>query len=56
MGSDFERAAAHLLPYHPVVQKRLAGMKRPAANISDARGTDNANASATEVSEQQQRM
>ena len=33
MGSDFERAAAHLLPYDPVAQKRLAGTKQPAANI-----------------------
>ena len=50
MRSDFERAAAHLLPYDPVVQKRSAGTKRPAANISDTQGTDDANASATEVS------
>ena len=50
MRSDFERAAAHLLPYDPVAWKWSAGTKRPAANISDTRGTDDANASATEVS------
>ena len=27
MRSDFERAAAHLLPYDPIAQKRSAGMK-----------------------------
>ena len=51
MMSDFERAAAHLLPYNPVTRKRTAGTKRSAANISDTRGTHGANASATEVSE-----
>ena len=50
MRSDFDRAAAHLLPYDHVVQKQLAGMKRPAANISDTQGTDDVNASATKVS------
>ena len=50
MRSDFERAAAHLLPYDPVAWKWLAGTKRPAANISDTWGTDNANPSVTEVS------
>ena len=50
MRSDFERAAAHLLPYDPVAWKQLAGTKQPAANISDTRGTDDANASATEIS------
>ena len=50
MRSDFERAAAHLLPYDPVAQNRSAGMKQPAANISDTRGTDDANASATKIS------
>ena len=50
MRSDFERAAANLLPYDPVTWKWSAGTKRPAANISDTRGTDNANASATKVS------
>ena len=50
MRSDFERAGARLLPYDPVVQKRSAGMKQPAANISDTQGTDNANASATKIS------
>ena len=50
MRSDFERAAAHLLPYDPVVWKWSAGTKRPAANISDTQGTDDVNASATEVS------
>ena len=48
--SEFERAAAHLLPYDPVARKRSAGTKQPAASISDTWGTDNANASATEVS------
>ena len=51
MQSNFERAAAHLLPYDPVARKWSAGTKRPAANISDTRGTHSANASATEVSE-----
>ena len=50
MRSDFERAATHLLPYDPVMRKWSAGTKRPATNISDTRGTDDANASATEVS------
>ena len=48
--SDFERAAAHLLPNDPIAWKWSAGTKRPAANISDTQGTDDANASATEVS------
>ena len=51
MRSDFERAAAHLLPYDPVARKRTAGTKRSATNISDTQGTHGANASATEVSE-----
>ena len=51
MRSDFEKAAAHLLPYDPIARKRAAGTKRPAANISDARGLHGANASAVEVSE-----
>ena len=51
MRSDFERAAAHLLPYDPVARKRTARTKRSAANISDTRGTHGANASAIEVSE-----
>ena len=50
MRSDFERAAAHLLPYDPVARKWSAGTKRSAANISDTWGTNGANASATEVS------
>ena len=48
MRSDFEKAAAHLLPYDPVARKRTAGTKRPAAIISDTQG---ANGSAIEVSE-----
>ena len=51
MRSDFERAAAHLLPYNPVARKWSAGTKQPAANISDTRGTYGANTSTTEVSE-----
>ena len=50
MRSNFERAAAHLLPYDPAARKWSAGSKRSAANISDTRGTHGANASATEVS------
>ena len=50
MRSDFERSAAHLLPYDPIVQKWSAGSKQPAANISDTQGTVDANTSATEVS------
>ena len=56
MRSDFERAAAHLLPYDPVAQKQSAGTKRSAANISDTQGTDGVNASATEVSGAATRM
>ena len=33
MRNDFEEAAAHLLPYDPVVKKKAA-MKRPVAQIS----------------------
>ena len=51
MRSDFEKAAAHLLPYDPVARKQAAGTKRPAANISDTRGIHGANASAIEISE-----
>ena len=51
MRSDFEKAVAHLLPYDPVPRKRAAGMKQPAANISDTRGIHSANASAIEISE-----
>ena len=51
MRSDFEKAAAHLLPYDPVARKRAAGTKQPAANISDTWGIHGANASAIEVSE-----
>ena len=51
MRSDFEKAAAHLLPYDPVARKWTAGMKQPAANISDTQGIQGANASAIEVSE-----
>ena len=51
MRSDFEKAAAHLLPYNPIARKRAAGTKRPAANISDTWGIQGANASAIEVSE-----
>ena len=51
MRSDFEQAAAHLLPYDPVARKQAAGTKRPAANISDTRGIQGANASAIKVSE-----
>ena len=36
MRSDFEKAAAHLLPKDPVVKKRLASSKRAAAEISAA--------------------
>ena len=50
MRSYFERAAAHLLPYNPVARKRSVGIKQSAANISDTRCTDGANASATKVS------
>ena len=50
MRSDFEKAAAHLLPYDPIARKQTAGMKRPAANISDTWGIHGANASAIEVS------
>ena len=50
MRSDFEKAAAHLLPYDPVARKWTAGTKRPAANISDTGGVHGANASAIEVS------
>ena len=48
MRSDFEKAAAHLLPYDPTARKRTAGAKRPTANISDTQGV---NASAIEVFE-----
>ena len=51
MRNDFEKAAAHLLPYDPVARKRAAGTKRPAANISDARGMHGPNASAIEISD-----
>ena len=51
MRSDFEKAAAHLLPYGPVARKQTAGTKRPAANILDTRGVHGANVSAIEVSE-----
>ena len=50
MRSDFEKAAAHLLPYDPVARKRTGGTKRPATNISDTRGIQGANASAIKVS------
>ena len=49
--SDFEKAAAHLLPYDPVARKRTAGTKRPAANILYTQGIHGANASVIEVSE-----
>ena len=51
MRSDFEKAAAHLLPYDSVARKQIAGTKRPAANISDTRGIHGANAIAIKVSE-----
>ena len=51
MRSDFEKAAAHLLPYDPVARKQTGGTKQPAANISDTRGVHGANTSAIEVSE-----
>ena len=51
MRSDFERAAAHLLPYDHVARKCTAGTKRSAANILDTQGTHGANACAIEVSE-----
>ena len=51
MRSDFEKAAAHLLPYDPVARKQAGGTKRPAANISDTRGIQGANASPIKVSE-----
>ena len=51
MRSDFEKAAAHLLPYDPVARKRTAGTKRHAVNISDTPGIQGANASAIKVSE-----
>ena len=51
MRSDFEKAAAHLLPNDPIARKQTAGLKRPAANISDTRGTNGVNASAIEVYE-----
>ena len=40
----------HIFPYDPTAWKWSAGTKRPAANISDTQGTDDPNASATEVS------
>jgi hypothetical protein len=36
MRNDFEAAATHLLPYHPVAKKRLSGSKRGAGMISRA--------------------
>ena len=51
MRNDFEKAAAHLLPYDPVARKRAAGTKRPAANISDTRGMHGPNASEIEISD-----
>jgi hypothetical protein len=39
MRTDFEAAATHLLPYDPV-QKRYAGGKRAAADISDTTGEE----------------
>jgi hypothetical protein len=36
MRNDFEAAATHLLPYHPVPKKRLSGSKRGAGMISRA--------------------
>ena len=51
MRNDFEKAAAHLLPYDPVARKRAAGTKRPAANILDAWGMHGPNASAIEISD-----
>ena len=51
MRSDFEKAAAHLLPYDPVARKQAAGTKQHAANISDTWIIQGPNASAIEVSE-----
>ena len=51
MRSDFEKAAAHLLPYDPIARKRAAGTKRPVANISDTWGIHGTNASAIKISE-----
>jgi hypothetical protein len=36
MRNDFEAAATHLLPYHPVAKKRLSGSKKGAGMISRA--------------------
>ena len=40
MRSDFEKAAAHLLPKDPVVKKRLSANKRSAAEISSTNVVD----------------
>lgn len=40
MRTDFEAAAAHLLPYDPVAKKRLAGAKRGGGLISAVGGDD----------------
>ena len=56
MRSDFERAAAHLLPYDPVVRKWLVGMKRPAADISDTQALTMQMSVQLKSQEQLQRM